>query len=855
MFISFFCCIFVRMKRKLLVSLLLCILFQIMHAQNYRPSGRAFVCVNGEHQLTRTLYGGSTDFRLETSDRPFFAVCKKDQNHQIRLKINGVFLDAVDRCVASYQDGMRSYDLHHAAWGKDAALRIKVVVSQVEERAVWRFRSVGFSGPVRLEVLVSPLGSDYSVKPQILSRTFADEQFVSCTPSNISFLSANQGEGMFEDAEALMKTLGSRIVFQTPDPYINTLGGALGVAANGLWDGHTWLPDGQGTTIRQNVCRAGYLGDVLGWPERSVDYLKSFAALPAAKSSLDSLYWMDALLWHFQYDASPVYLRAMWPVVKKFLAGRPHQQVGIVTRPLAFFYRFNLQAARIAQIMGEDPVPYETEAAAILTLMNGRLWIENKGHWAERQDTTGLQLLHESAAVWSIYAPIDCGACTPEQAYRATKYLEREIPHIPVSYPSCDGLQTISTSNWMPYSQGVNNVIAAEVMHTALAYFQAGRPEAGYQLMKANILDQMYDGQGPANFAQTSQYDKVCGEHGRDDSDCMGISARTLIQGLFGIQPDALNGRCVIRPGFPEIWDSASIHTPYIDFSYRRIGNGHVLEYDITQRFSQPMRIVLRQNMGAGNYNDIEGSAECHQIIRVPAPSRLPEVKFFSGYELPVEASDYGLDEPVFDRKLKTQKLDKLFNGWVTDISSSVVDSVFRQQIIKDEYVMMGIPFRSPQIGDNIILTSLDEKYPDYISIPMSAVAQRAWLLMAGTTNYRLSRFVNGLVIARYKDGTADTLQLVNPDNWCPIEQDYYVDSCSFKTFHPRPYRVSLGTGIVSRDLGTVLGIKGFVNRTIPGGAAQMLCMHLNPFKKLVAIEVRPSAHDVIIGLMALTLQ
>ena len=28
---------------------------------------------------------------------------------------------------------------------------------------------------------------------------------------------------------------------------------------------------------------------------------------------------------------------------------------------------------------------------------------------------------------------IDCGACTPEQAYQATKYVDNEIPHIPLS--------------------------------------------------------------------------------------------------------------------------------------------------------------------------------------------------------------------------------------------------------------------------------------------------------------------------------------------------------------------------------------------------------------------------------------
>ena len=98
----------------------------------------------------------------------------------------------------------------------------------------------------------------------------------------------------------------------------------------------------------------------------------------------------------------------------------------------------------------------------------------------------GLKRLHESPAVWSVYTPIDCGACSPEQAYQAVKWMNSHIPKIRVEDTE---YQTIATSNWMPYSWSINNVAAAEVMHTALAYFEAGRNEEGFRLMKANVLD------------------------------------------------------------------------------------------------------------------------------------------------------------------------------------------------------------------------------------------------------------------------------------------------------------------------------------------------------------------------------
>lgn len=141
------------------------------------------------------------------------------------------------------------------------------------------------------------------------------------------------------------------------------------------------------------------------------------------------------------------------------------------------------------------------------------------------------------------------------------------------------------------------------------------------------------------------------------------------------------------------------------------------------------------------------------------------------------------------------------------------------------------------------------------VTVPLSGKASAACLLMAGSTNHMQSRIDNGIVVVRYKDGTSDTLRLVNPDNWCPIEQDYFEDGKAFCLASSRPYRVCLGNGKVSRDLGRELGITGVYGRPIPGGAAQMLNMPLNPEKKLESITVRTLSCDVVIGLMGVTLK
>ncbi|MCB5696755.1 hypothetical protein LIQ92_17840, partial [Fusicatenibacter saccharivorans] len=75
---------------------------------------------------------------------------------------------------------------------------------------------------------------------------------------------------------------------------------------------------------------------------------------------------------------------------------------------------------------------------------------------------------------------------------------------------------TIATTNWLPYSWRINNVAFADVMHTALSYFQAGRADAGYKLLKSSVLDGMYLGDSPGNFGQISFYDAARGECYRD---------------------------------------------------------------------------------------------------------------------------------------------------------------------------------------------------------------------------------------------------------------------------------------------------------------------------------------------------
>ena len=943
----------------------------VERSQQYFPVGGAFVCEDGTNRFTRALYGSPTDWRLETSDRPVFAVVKKNYHRNISftLEVDGlsVALDSAAHCVASYEAGQRTYRLGDPRWG-GAELFIEVVACPDREAAIWRFYGPQFMGRATIHGRVAniaipklhrngDIGADkpgcFEAKGPVLQEVTlpldAGTGFIEVELNQLRVPERQTADTEYLAAAKHFRQLASRISFQTPDPYINTLGGALALAADGDWDGKTWLHGCIGWRMPLAGWRAAYVGDVLGWRDRQRSHFDAYAKSqvtnvpatiphPSQDSAMNlaraekrwgtqmysdgyicrnperndqmhhydmNLNYMDELLWHFQYDADTAYMRRMWPVITRHLAWEKrnydpdgdhlydaycciwasdalYYNGGAVTHSSAYNYRGNKLAARIAEIIGENPQPYRDEAEAILRAMNRRLWLNGRGVWAEYQDVMGLKRLHESPAVWSVYTPVDCGACTPEQAWQATGWVRGHIPRIPVGKT---GLHTIATSNWMPYSWSINNVAAAEVMHTALAFFEAGRSAAGYELLKANVMDQMYYGQCPGNFGQISYYDAARGECYRDFGDCIGISSRTLLQGLFGIVPQALDGRCIIRPGFPSEWDSVAVKTPYLSYVYTR--KDGVERYDITQDFRQPLKIVVQQNCGGGRFHDVEGSSQQHQVIEVP----LPDYNFTLTHPIVKGKPRLGIDELTSDAKPRPQTLDKLFNAEVDDIfnnkylsprpqtttlqipvqgigewchpqlTADINDSIFRSLIVRDNIVVAGIPFRTPNSGPNIVYTSLWDNYPDAVTIPLKGRASVAHLLMAGSTNHMQSRIDNGLVVVTYTDNTTDTLALRNPDNWCPIEQDYYVDGKAFRAAEPRPLRVCLGQAtadgkpLVSRDLGRELGIKGVYGREIPGGAAQILMMPLNPKKKLRSLTVRPLSNDVVIGLMAVTLQ
>ena len=307
--------------------------------------------------------------------------------------------------------------------------------------------------------------------------------------------------------------------------------------------------------------------------------------------------------------------------------------------------------------------------------------------------------------------------------------------------------------------------------------FLMGQSAEAFHLLKAGLDKQLYWGESPV--------DTAC------------VTAQPLLAGLFGIQPDEAHKCCIIRPGLPDWWDEASVHTPLLDYQFRRMGS-NTFYFEVTQHARRPQQLVLRLNLGMGEYRDIVGTKQRHQVFRIKAPQRLPDVAWVDAFEPADSIPFVGFVEPTFERKFRVIPIETAFND-------SVGYTMNPDFLMDKEYVVEGVPFRIPLQGQNVSFLTQG----DTLTVPLTGKAERAWLLLTGTSGRWQPYESKAFVKVYYENGTMDYLPLVNPDNWSAIA--------------PK--------------------------------SARRLCLRLNPDKKLTALEICPLTADVKIGLMGVTLQ
>ncbi len=460
--------------------------------------------------------------------------------------------------------------------------------------------------------------------------------------------------GQFATTRKHFDDIRNKVRIETPDPYLDASVGALNIVSDALWDDTDQAIMHGSIAWRAKLLgwRGPYVLDALGWHDRARQNFNTWTPrqntspitaipTPDPKSNLArnepglhsngdisgthydmNMVFMDALFRHLLWTGDTEYAKQVWPVIERHVAWEKRlfrREYGPDKLPIyeayttiwasdglynagggsayasAYNVYANRMAARVAVMAGKDPTPYTQEADAIEKGMRGLLWMPDEGTFAEAKDVVGNQLVHRDYALWNFYHTIDEEAVTPREAWSMGTALSTHLPAIPVEGPGVPNdrpYHVLSETDWMPYMWSINNVVMDENMHTALALWQGGHAEDAYQIAKGAILASQYMGISPGNLGTMNVYDVNRRESQRDFGDSAGTMSRTMIEGLFGIRPDAMAGTLTVAPGFPSDWTHAKLVHPDIGLNFVRSGMND--QWNVTQPQGKFKTVTLR---------------------------------------------------------------------------------------------------------------------------------------------------------------------------------------------------------------------------------------------------------------------
>jgi Domain of unknown function (DUF4450) len=286
----------------------------------------------------------------------------------------------------------------------------------------------------------------------------------------------------------------------------------------------------------------------------------------------------------------------------------------------AYAWHGHVAAADMADQVGDAACAarHRERAALIARALDEVLWLPERGHYGLYVEQGGLRRVHADAWIYSQFLPIDAGMTEGERALQALYFTEWGLERIPLPF----GGVLCQPSNWVPSKWSVRDMFMGDQCHLALAYFKAGLPSGGWELLRGSILESCYASVVPGGFSHVGA--------GTDFGDCAHMLARVVAEGLFGFEPDYPNGAVWLRPALPPEWPSARLEIPDVTFDFKREGDADryriVLARGATLRLRLPVRAAavrsVRCNGGAVSWRAEPGCGVSWVLIeksRVPA--------------------------------------------------------------------------------------------------------------------------------------------------------------------------------------------------------------------------------------------
>jgi len=744
--------------------------------------------------------------------------------------------------------------------------------------------------------------------------------------------------------------IGRRIVVDTPDPQLNAMAGASSAVMDGVFRNGIFTHAGMRWGIPLLGWRTMFGGTAYGWHDRVLTQARSCLATQVIKSNKtqpeadpksgltaqsgssrmfgkgrvnayhDGHYDMQsqffdqlihawrwsggaelekllrpALELHLEYirdcfdpDDDGLYesYANTWPTDNQWYNG------GGTAEETAYAYAGHKAALELARRAGDTAAAkrHEARLAKIHASFMEKLWIPSKQYVGSYVEQGGLRRLHEDSWLYAIFCPIDAGMLDAEKSAQALHYTEWGLEREKMPY----GGQRCWTSNWVPSIWSLREMWPGDNYHLALAYFQTGLAEDGWNVLRGTFPHMAFYGPVPGDLGFPNG--------GTDFNDSASMFCRTLVEGMFGYRPDYPNGVVTIAPQFPGDWDHAAIKTPDFSLAYRQGRYEVALSKPAKLRFrlpvrsakisrvlvnGQPARYTLEPSFGYGALRtetpacakmeivvETEGSAaslpvvardgDKPELILMPVAGEVPRYQVTKVRPLPPPATEplkipegatwktldiagslNGDVRAIFKQKYLSPRPNTCSLRLATDGYSTwqmTLDPMHKPPIINVNQpgepltTPQGVPFGSIGVEKNIAFTSLWDNWPRSVTVPVNARGGAVWLLICGFTPPMQGRIANAVVRFRYADGQEEKLELVPPLNFwslCPFGgTDYDYQRDGFALPKTPPPQVHLGTNC----------------------RAMVYGWNLRRGTALTSVTLETLSQEAIIGMMGVTL-
>ncbi len=250
----------------------------------------------------------------------------------------------------------------------------------------------------------------------------------------------------------------------------------------------------------------------------------------------------------------------------------------------AYAFTAHRAARDLARRAGDDAAAarHEAQCAKIQQALRTLLWLPERGHFGLYREQLQPHRVHADAWTYSVFLPIDAGLCTPEEALQSLFYTEWALERIPLPF----GGTLCQLSNWVPWKWSVRDVFGGDVCALALAYFQTGLGDEGYELLRGVTHESAFASAVPGGFSHIGA--------ATDFGDNVHMYARTVVEGLFGFVPDYPNGNVLFRPAFPSAWPHAALTTPDFSLEYEQANGSERYRFRLTRAAQVTFRLPVR---------------------------------------------------------------------------------------------------------------------------------------------------------------------------------------------------------------------------------------------------------------------